>query len=92
MTASGDHNIHLHLLATGSFIGQFGQRSLWNIYDISKYFYEKPLKPVIIKARKPKQKMKVKTVAFQLEESKEASPVKSKPSPEKKPMPEELMG
>lgn len=55
ISASGDHNIHVHLLANGVFIGQFGQRNLWDIYDLNKYFDMKPKKYIPPKTKKKKK-------------------------------------
>lgn len=42
ISASNDHNIHLHRLSNGVFIGQFGQESMWNIHDISAFEKRRP--------------------------------------------------
>jgi hypothetical protein len=88
ITASADNNIHMHLLCNGVMIGQFGQRTLWDIYDINKYFEMKPLKVV---ARKKKKK---KNVGFAIEKDPlspgEKSSVMGGRSSEKKIVPDEL--
>ena len=42
ITASNDHNIHLHRLSNGVFIGQFGQDSMWNIHDLTAFEKRRP--------------------------------------------------
>lgn len=42
ITASNDHNIHLHRLSNGVLIGQFGQESMWNIHDLSAFEKRRP--------------------------------------------------
>jgi WD40 repeat protein len=37
ITASNDHNINLHRLSNGVYIGQFGQSKGWNIHDMTPY-------------------------------------------------------
>ena len=42
ITASHDHNIHLHRFESGVFIGQFGQESMWNIHDLGAFEKRRP--------------------------------------------------
>src|SRR5689334_8853140 len=37
ISASQDHNIHLHKLSNGAFIGQFGNEPQWNIHDLTAF-------------------------------------------------------
>lgn len=67
ITSSGDHNIHLHLLSKGTFIGQFGQRRHWDIYDLSRYHHARPNKYVPPRAKKKKK------VRINVDEGKQSS-------------------
>ena len=42
ITASNDHNIHLHRLSNGVFIGQFGADAQWNIHDLTAFDRRRP--------------------------------------------------